>query len=66
MRSRLRRLDETANITVYEKGPFNSYANCGLPFLISGVIPKVVYSEPDKDLGEEAAGLESETVQRLL
>ena len=40
MKSRLRRLDESANITVYEKGDYNSYANCGLPFFIGGVIPK--------------------------
>ncbi|KAM7213028.1 putative fad-dependent pyridine nucleotide-disulfide oxidoreductase [Rhypophila decipiens] len=36
--TRLRRLDEHANITVIEKGPFISYANCGLPYALGGVI----------------------------
>ncbi len=38
--ARLRRLDEKAEILMVEKGPFVSYANCGLPYHISGVIPK--------------------------
>lgn len=37
---RLRRLDENAKITIYEKTNFVSYANCGLPYYISGVISK--------------------------
>ena len=36
--TRLRRLDEHAEITVYEKGGNVSYANCGLPYYLSGVI----------------------------
>ena len=36
--TRLRRLDETAVITVFEKGPYVSYATSGLPFCLSGVI----------------------------
>jgi NADPH-dependent 2,4-dienoyl-CoA reductase/sulfur reductase-like enzyme/rhodanese-related sulfurtransferase len=36
--ARLRRLDEAAKITVVEKGPFVSYANCGLPYALSEVI----------------------------
>ena len=36
--TRLRRLDEKAHITVIEKGPFISYANCGLPYALGGVI----------------------------
>ncbi|MEK6796225.1 MAG: FAD-dependent oxidoreductase [Spirochaetota bacterium] len=36
--ARLRRLDERAEITVYERGGFMSYANCGLPYHIGGVI----------------------------
>ena len=35
---RLRRLDEFAEIKIYEKTKFVSYANCGLPYYISGVI----------------------------
>lgn len=36
--ARLRRLDEKADITIYEKSGFISYANCGLPYYIGGVI----------------------------
>ena len=36
--ARLRRLDETAQIIVLERGGFVSYANCGLPYYIGGVI----------------------------
>ncbi len=37
--ARLRRLDERASITVYDRGPFVSFANCGLPYHVGGVIP---------------------------
>lgn len=33
--ARIRRLDEKAEITVLEKGPYVSFANCGLPYFIS-------------------------------
>ncbi|MRI71870.1 CoA-disulfide reductase [Enterococcus casseliflavus] len=36
--TRLRRLKEAAEIIVFEKGPFVSFANCGLPYAISGEI----------------------------
>ena len=36
--ARLRRLDETAEIVVFERSGFVSYANCGLPYYIGGVI----------------------------
>jgi NADPH-dependent 2,4-dienoyl-CoA reductase/sulfur reductase-like enzyme/rhodanese-related sulfurtransferase len=38
--ARLRRLDETAEITVYEMSENVSYANCGLPYFVSDVISK--------------------------
>ena len=38
--ARLRRLDEQAEILMVERGPYVSYANCGLPYHVSGVIPK--------------------------
>ena len=38
--ARLRRLDEKAEILVVERGPYVSYANCGLPYHIGGVIEK--------------------------
>ena len=36
--ARIRRLDENAQITVFEKSGFISYANCGLPYYIGDVI----------------------------
>ena len=36
--TKLRRLDETAQIVLFEKGPYISYANCGLPYYIGGTI----------------------------
>ena len=36
--TRLRRLDENAQITVFERSGYISYANCGLPYYIGGVI----------------------------
>jgi NADPH-dependent 2,4-dienoyl-CoA reductase/sulfur reductase-like enzyme/rhodanese-related sulfurtransferase len=38
--ARLRRLDERAEIIMVERGPYVSYANCGLPYYLSGVIEK--------------------------
>ncbi len=38
--TRLRRLMGDANITVYEKGGYISYANCGMPYHLSSVIPR--------------------------
>ena len=38
--ARLRRLDEFAEIVMVEKGPAISYANCGLPYHLGGVIPE--------------------------
>lgn len=36
--ARLRRLDENAEIVMFEKGEFISFANCGLPYYVSGEI----------------------------
>ena len=38
--ARARRLDEAAEITVLERGPYVSYANCGLPYFIARDIEK--------------------------
>jgi len=38
--ARARRLSEEAEIIMFEKGPFVSFANCGLPFYIGEVIEK--------------------------
>ncbi len=36
--ARLRRLDEQAEIVVFDKGPYVSFANCGLPYYVGDVI----------------------------
>lgn len=36
--TRARRLDEKSSITVFERGPYVSYANCGIPYALGGVI----------------------------
>ncbi|MFX3695365.1 CoA-disulfide reductase, partial [Streptococcus suis] len=36
--TRLRRLMENDEIIVFEKGPYVSFANCGLPYYIYGEI----------------------------
>ncbi len=36
--ARIRRLDEQADIVVFERSGYISYANCGLPYYIGGVI----------------------------
>jgi NADPH-dependent 2,4-dienoyl-CoA reductase/sulfur reductase-like enzyme/rhodanese-related sulfurtransferase len=36
--TRLRRLDESAEIVVFERGPYVSFANCGLPYYVGGII----------------------------
>lgn len=36
--ARLRRLDENAQIVMFEKGEYISFANCGLPYYIGGTI----------------------------
>jgi NADPH-dependent 2,4-dienoyl-CoA reductase/sulfur reductase-like enzyme/rhodanese-related sulfurtransferase len=38
--ARLRRLDEKIDILMVERGPFVSYANCGLPYHVGGSIEK--------------------------
>ena len=38
--ARLRRLDENAEILMVERGPYVSYANCGLPYHVGGSIEK--------------------------
>ena len=36
--ARVRRLDEFAEIVMFEKGPFVSFSNCALPFHLSGIV----------------------------
>lgn len=49
--ARLRRDDEAASIIVLEKGPYVSFANCGLPYHVGGIIPSIadlVLATPEK------------------
>ncbi len=50
--ARLRRLDETLDITIIEKREFLSYAGCGLPSYLSGKVtsPKALMSTADNTL----------------
>ena len=38
--ARLRRNDENAEIVLFERGPYISFANCGLPYHVGDVIKK--------------------------
>jgi NADPH-dependent 2,4-dienoyl-CoA reductase/sulfur reductase-like enzyme/rhodanese-related sulfurtransferase len=38
--TKARRINEDAEIIVFEKGPYVSFANCGLPYYVGGDIPK--------------------------
>ncbi|MHB1034579.1 MAG: FAD-dependent oxidoreductase [Pirellulales bacterium] len=49
--ARLRRLDERAEIFVFERGPYVSFANCGLPYYVGGVIEdrrKLLVATPER------------------
>ncbi len=49
--TRLRRLDEFASITILERGPFVSFANCGLPYHVGGEIAdrnKLIVQSPQR------------------
>jgi NADPH-dependent 2,4-dienoyl-CoA reductase/sulfur reductase-like enzyme/peroxiredoxin family protein/rhodanese-related sulfurtransferase/TusA-related sulfurtransferase len=49
--ARLRRMDEKAQIVLFERGEYVSYANCGLPYYIGGTI-----SERDRLFVQTAEG----------
>jgi NADPH-dependent 2,4-dienoyl-CoA reductase/sulfur reductase-like enzyme len=36
--ARLRRLDESVEIAVFDRGPYVAFANCGLPYYVGDVI----------------------------
>jgi NADPH-dependent 2,4-dienoyl-CoA reductase/sulfur reductase-like enzyme/rhodanese-related sulfurtransferase len=49
--AKARRIDENAEIHVFERGPFISFANCGLPYCIAGEIDdraKLIIMTPEK------------------
>ncbi|MDO8673156.1 MAG: FAD-dependent oxidoreductase [Dehalococcoidia bacterium] len=39
--TKARRTDESADIVVFERGPYVSFANCGIPYYLGGSIQKV-------------------------
>ena len=48
--ARVRRLDESADVTVFDRGPFVSFANCGLPYFVGDVIQdekKLLVASPE-------------------
>ena len=49
--AKARRVDETAEIHVFERGPYISFANCGLPYFIAGEIvdrAKLIVMTPER------------------
>ena len=49
--AKARRVDENAEIHVFERGPYISFANCGLPYFIAGEIDsreKLIVMTPEK------------------
>lgn len=49
--TRLRRLSEEYEIIMFEKGPYPSFANCGLPYHIGNIIPEresLIVQTPEK------------------
>jgi len=70
--ARLRRIDESAEIILFEKGQYISFANCGLPYYIGGAIkerskllvmtPKVMKARFNIDVRElsEVVGIDRE------
>jgi NADPH-dependent 2,4-dienoyl-CoA reductase/sulfur reductase-like enzyme/rhodanese-related sulfurtransferase len=49
--AKARRMDETAEIHVFERGPYISFANCGLPYFIAGEIDsrdKLIVMTPER------------------
>jgi NADPH-dependent 2,4-dienoyl-CoA reductase/sulfur reductase-like enzyme/rhodanese-related sulfurtransferase len=62
--ARLRRLDESASITIFERGPHVSFANCGLPYYVGDVIADesaLLVASPALFRTRFAVGVETET-----
>lgn len=74
--TRLRRLNEQAEIIVFEKGPYVSFANCGLPYYVSGEIdsrdkllvqtPKNLKSRFDLDVRPEHEVLKIDPIEHTV
>ncbi|KAJ6134157.1 hypothetical protein N7523_000479 [Penicillium sp. IBT 18751x] len=52
--TRARRLDEHVSIIVLERGPFVSYANCGVPYALGGIIDSDSTLVLQNEIGLEA------------
>ena len=66
--SRARRLDPEMEITVYQEEPEPSISECGLPYLLSGVVEKrddLVARTPEKFAERDIEVLVSHSVQRI-
>lgn len=67
--ARIRRLDENAEIVVFERSGYISYANCGLPYYIGDIaviIGKSGTQEITADaLAQQCATISNETLTRL-
>lgn len=49
--ARIRRLDENAEVIMFERGPHVSFSNCSLPFHLSGIVPtteKLIMMNPQQ------------------
>jgi NADPH-dependent 2,4-dienoyl-CoA reductase/sulfur reductase-like enzyme/rhodanese-related sulfurtransferase len=63
--ARARRVDESAEIHIFERGPYISFANCGLPYHISGEIQdrsKLLIMTPEKMWARSHVHLNHEVV----
>lgn len=76
--SKIRRLDKDATLLVFEKGPHISFAACGMPYWISGVIedgsklqvltPEIAQTKRNIDvrIGHEVLNIDAERKQVLV
>ena len=45
--ARLRRLDESGEIVIFDRGPYVAFANCGLPYYVGDVIGTPAHTTKD-------------------
>lgn len=65
--ARLRRLDESLEIVVFDRGPYVSFANCGLPYYVGNVIQdesKLLVASPE--LFQERFNIKVRTFHNVL
>ena len=55
--ARARRMDDSAEVVVFERGPYVSFANCGLPYYVGGDI------EDREDHAEKCAAVVAAAVR---